>query len=484
MSSSASWLALTGLVCALSLPTAGAATPLQDGADADASPTYLVRAKKVVVRPGHVLEDRSILVRDGRIVRIAAELAAPEGVEVLEGEVVCAGFIDPWSCLGVDGAVINDRSSDPATRTADGVDFYSNDHLRESSVLAGVTTARLQGGYRAAVGGQGAFVRLDPELDSADEAVLDGGAGLGMSIGLSIDTGPSFRRLPDGSFVIESGDRPIDIFDRVSAVDKVVALLETGRQYRESQVEYRHELEEWQKAIAEKTEGLEKDFKKAKKARDKDIEKAEEKGKEHKEKKYKEDKKPKQPKFDAEREVLARVAEGETPLVVEVHRAAELRNLPRGTRDLSRLRLVIAGGTEAMTCAEELAERRIPVIVWPSLRGTDGNDEFQGSDLGLAGRLAAAGVPVLLGSGGRDGAATRDLPLVAGLAVGHGLDADKALEALTLGAARTFDLADRVGSVEVGKDADLLILDGMPLESSSSPRHVLIGGRLVTPSEN
>ncbi|MFT7484384.1 MAG: imidazolonepropionase-like amidohydrolase, partial [Candidatus Paceibacteria bacterium] len=70
------------------------------------------------------------------------------------------------------------------------------------------------------------------------------------------------------------------------------------------------------------------------------------------------------------------------------------------------------------------------------------------------------------------------------MAIGHGFDRDKAFEAMTLGAATTFDLGRRLGSVEVGKDADLLVLDGMPLEPNSHIKYVFCGGRLVVTPQN
>jgi imidazolonepropionase-like amidohydrolase len=435
-----------------------------------------------VLRPGEVLENASVLVRDGRIVRVGTDIALPEGATELKGSVVCASFIDPWSALGVEPNVLADRSLDQAVRTADALDLYGFDHLRGEALRAGVTSVRLQGGWQGASCGLGAVVRLDPTLDEPERVVLLDDSNLAMSVGLSVDQGSTFQRLPDGSFQILSGDRPVDVFDRVSAVERVVSNIETGRAYRRAEVEYKYELEEWQKAIAKKTEELEKDFKKAKKDRDKKVKEAEEKGKEHKDSSYKEDKKPRKPKFDENKATLARVAEGEIPLVVEVHRAAEIRNLLEGTEQFERLRLVVAGGSEALHCAEELAERNIPVIVWPSLRGSDKQDEFSGDDLSLAASLAKAGVQVLLGTGGRSASATRDLPLLAELAVGHGLDRQAAFEALTLAVARTFDLADRLGSVEIGKEADLLVLDGMPLEPNTTIQYVLCGGRLaITP---
>jgi imidazolonepropionase-like amidohydrolase len=490
MRSSATWQALAGLACALIFPPAGWAasavppSPSPAQAEAEAPNVYVIRAAKVVTRPGRVLEDTSVLVRDGKIVRIGKDIAVPEGATEVQGEVVCAAFIDPWSSLGVDPGVLGDRGPDPSTRTADGVDFYTGDHLREEALRAGVTTARLQGGNRADVGGLGAVVRLDPTLDSQAEAVLDDDVALAMTIGLSVDGGTSFRRMPDGSIRMVGGEQAMDVFDRLSSVDKVVAQIETGRQYRESLVEYRYELEEWEKGIAKKAEELEKDFKKAKKDREKEIEKAKEKDKEFKEEKYKEDRKPRAPKVDEAREQLARIAEGEAPLVVEVHRASEIRNLLEGTKQFSRLRLVIAGGTESMACAEELAARRIPVIVWPAPHGQGASDELSAHDLALAANLSEAGVQVLLGSGGRDGAATRDLPLLASLAIGHGLDSQKAYAALTLNAARTFDLSDRLGSVEVGKDAELLVMDDLPFGANATVRYVFTGGRLAITPEN
>jgi imidazolonepropionase-like amidohydrolase len=168
--------------------------------------------------------------------------------------------------------------------------------------------------------------------------------------------------------------------------------------------------------------------------------------------------------------------------VVEAHRAAEIRGLLEGTERHGSLRLVLAGATEALPFAEELAERRVTVLLWPAPAGDLSWDELEGHDLSLAGRLAEAGVEVLLGSGGTDPAATRDLPLLAQLAVGHGLEREKAFEALTLGAARAFDAADRLGSVEAGKSADLLLLDGEPLVSTTRVLQVIAGGRVVVPA--
>jgi imidazolonepropionase-like amidohydrolase len=448
-------------------PAASPAFSAGEGQDpaAEAAEQYLIHAGRVIVRPGEVLENVKVLVRDGSIVAVGDTVEAPEGVVEIRGAVVCAGFIDPWSALGVDAGSLHDQRTEPATLTADAIDVHAQRHLRQEALRAGVVAARVQAGGAARVGGVGALVRLDPELSATDALVLPD-AVLAMSVGLS------------------RGGGAMDVFDRQGEVDRVQGALDSGLAYRRNEVEYRYKLEEWQEAMAEKEAELEKDFKKAKKDRAKDLAKAEEDDKELKEKKYKEDKKPRKPSFDGNKAALARAAHGEIPLVVQVHRAAELRSLLGSTEGFDRLRLILAGATEAEAVKETLAERGVPVLVAPSLAGAGARDEWDGADLGLAGRLSEAGVEVLLGSGGEDPKLTRDLPMLAASAVGHGLELDTALAALTIGAARHLDVADQLGTVEVGKSADILILDGAPLLGTTSVQYVLSAGRLVVTPEN
>lgn len=442
---------------------------------------YFIRAKRVITRPGESLEDAAVIVRGGKIVAVGRDLTKPEGAREIEGEVVCSAFLDPWSALGVSPDSLDDGSTSAATRSVDGIDFYAARNLREEALAAGVTCVRLQAGASARVGGIGAVIRLAPSL-SSDAAIVLPDANVAMSVGLSANApAPQFSVEQDGDqiFVSSAGSKFMDPFDRVAELDRLIAALEGGRNYLQAKVEYKHELEAWQKKIAEKEVELEKDFKKAKKDREKEEKDAKEKGKEFKEKAYKEDKKPAAPRYDEDNEVLARVANGELPLIVHAHRAGEIRALLSGSARFERLRLILAGGTEALACATELTARRIPVLVWPDLDDRGEPDELDGSDLSLAGRLSKAGITVLLGTGGHDASASRDLPLLAELVVGNGLAREKAFEALTLGAARYLDVADRLGSIERGKDAELLVLEGEPLSSTSHVRFVISGGRLV-----
>jgi len=93
--------------------------------------------------------------------------------------------------------------------------------------------------------------------------------------------------------------------------------------------------------------------------------------------------------------------------------------------------------------------------------------------------LKARDIPFALGTSGRAGMETRFLALNAAQAAGAGLDQRSALLAVTLWPARILDVADRIGSLEKGKDADIVILDGSPLDSDAAVFQVLINGQVV-----
>lgn len=434
--------------------------------DSDPAPDALfVRGERVILSPDREIAGGAVLIQDGKIMDVGADVTAPLGARVLEGKVVVAGFIDGWTTLGLSSETAADQQTSPASRTTDGLDPWIALAERREALAAGVTAVRSQAGLRAYFGGLGVVLRADPALfwESEASGLLSPDACVGASLGL-----PRFGNLPD-------------VFERVAEVERLAARIDAGRRYHEAEIEYRYALAEWEEAIAEKLNGLEKDAKKARKDREKKLKEAEEKGKEFKDEKYKEDKKPKAPRYEEDDAVMARVAEGEIALVVEVHRAEEIRNLLAATSGFDRLRLVLSGATEALPFAEELVTRGIPVMVWPAPLGPARPSEMKRHDLALAGELDRAGVQVLIGSGGA--AQARDLRLLAAIAVGHGMDPKKALEAITSAPASVFDLEGRIGTIERGAEADLVILDGDPLDSLARIRFVVSAGEVVVESK-
>jgi imidazolonepropionase-like amidohydrolase len=176
----------------------------------------------------------------------------------------------------------------------------------------------------------------------------------------------------------------------------------------------------------------------------------------------------------ADLEALARVLAGEAPLIVTLHRAADIRQALAFARE-SRIRIILNGAEEAWRLAREIAEARTPVLLnVPS--NVPSSFERLGATLRNAALLNAAGVEIAI-SGSDAGHRVRDMRYNAGLAVAHGLPYADAIEAITLGPARIFDVDSVLGSIEPGKIADIVIWDGDPLEPLTQPRMIFTAGR-------
>lgn len=460
-----------GLVLAALASTALGSTAM--ASQEEASKTLFLTAKRVIVRPGQVLENASVLIENGLISAVGTNLTAPEGAEMIQGEVICAAFMDPWSSAGFDPSSVRSDDANAATMAVDALDPYGQKSVLDELAAAGVLLTRSQIGLSADVSGFGAVIR------TSTAEVLLGDASMSAAIGAE-SAAPSVQQFGRGGpQQFSFGPQAIDPIDRIGQIDKLVSNLASGQKYAEDMAEYEKELAEWHTTIADKEKELTDDFKKAKKARDKKVKSAEEDGEEVKDKKYKEDKRPREPRYDAEKAAFARAVQGEVPMVIHAERALEIRDILRSTEPFSRLRLVLAGGTSALACTDELAKRNVTVIVAPSPANPGGPVGELDPGLALAAELDAAGINVLIGTGGTSALASRDLPLLAALAVGHGLNRDAALRAITSGPAATFDVADQVGSVKRGQAADLLVLSGDPLSSSSRVLAAISGGTVV-----
>ncbi len=172
---------------------------------------------------------------------------------------------------------------------------------------------------------------------------------------------------------------------------------------------------------------------------------------------------------------LQPVLAGRQPLVVEAHRASDIQAAIRIAREYG-LRLIISGGTEAWMVAGDLAAARVPVIV-KVLNNLPGSFESLGATYENAARLRQAGVQVAITSG--ETFKAYNIRQEAGNAVAYGLPWDEAFRAVTLYPAQIWGLADRYGSLEAGKVADVVVWDGDPLELLTRVEHVFIRGREV-----
>ena len=171
-------------------------------------------------------------------------------------------------------------------------------------------------------------------------------------------------------------------------------------------------------------------------------------------------------------EALRPVLAGEIPLAVQANRASDILAAIR-LGDEFKLRLVIVGAAEGWMVADELARRKIPVVVKP-LTNIPSFDAL-GATLENAARLQKAGVTLVLSTFDTHRAGT--LRQEVGNAISHGLDRDAALQSVTSVAARVWGVADRTGSLEIGKDADVVVWSGDPFELTTAAEHVFIRGR-------
>jgi len=365
---------------------------------------------------GGVMEDATVLVRDGRIDAVGFGLAVPAGASVLDarGKVVTPGFFDSTSQLGLVevGAVSGSRDA----RTEDDrvtAAFRVGDAINPGSSLLPV--ARVEGITRALVlpgpgssliAGQGAIIHLGGEPGDGLEAVL-----VREPAAMYVAFGERGAGLAGGS--------------RGAALLQLREALDDARDFAVHRDAY--------------DRGDRRGYALSR----------------------------------LDLEALAPVISGDLPLVVTADRASDLLTLLRLGRQYPDLDLVISGAAEGWLVADELAAAGVPVLL-SALANLPASFETLGATLANAGRLHRAGVNLAFMSGSAHG--SRNLRQDAGNAVAHGLPWEAALAALTTAPAEIWGIADSYGRIAPGYDADLVIWDGDPLELTSYPEHVFIRG--------
>jgi imidazolonepropionase-like amidohydrolase len=168
---------------------------------------------------------------------------------------------------------------------------------------------------------------------------------------------------------------------------------------------------------------------------------------------------------------------GERPVIFRADRETEIRGAVRFAEDM-RLKPIIMGGTEAWKVTGFLKEHNVPVILTSIMDLPMREDDPYDTNYSSASKLQQAGVRYCI-STGDPGQFVRNLPLYAGMAVSFGLPRDEALKAITLYPAQIMNLADRMGSIDVGKMANLVVTDGDILDARTHVRDLFIAGRRI-----
>ena len=368
---------------------------------------------KVHVKPGQTLETATVVIDGGKIVSVTAGGAAPAGARVIDGKdkVVTAGFIETVSGVGLVGVIQEHGANDGQ--------LGARDEVHADPVHAA---------YDARDGFDPRGVTVPIARSGGITAVVaapDGGLVAGRSAVFTLDGSSEPLAVPAAMHAqLGSAGGAAVGGSRGRAIALLREVLDDARVYGRDRAAYERNAR--RDLIADRL----------------DL------------------------------EALQPVLRGAAPLVVSAHAEADIRAALRIARDY-RLRLVIAGGTEAWRVAADLAKARVPVVLDPTdnlphmLEASDVREE-------RARILTDAGVPVAISTLG-SGLQARTLRQLAGIAVGMGLRWDDALASVTTVPAAMHGLTGR-GTVERGAIADVVVWSGDPLELMAAAEVVIIGG--------
>ncbi|MEQ9230639.1 MAG: amidohydrolase family protein [Cyclobacteriaceae bacterium] len=174
-----------------------------------------------------------------------------------------------------------------------------------------------------------------------------------------------------------------------------------------------------------------------------------------------------------EMEALLPVVRGEMKLLVNVDASKDIISFLEWMKDRN-LDVVICGASEGWRVADKIAEAGIPVITGPVLGMPNRSYDKYDKPYANAGLMAKAGVKVAIKTDETEN--VRNLPYNAGFAAAYGMGTEEALKAITIVPAEIFGVADKLGSIETGKIANLFVTDGDPFETKTKVKHVFING--------
>ncbi|MCI9278239.1 amidohydrolase [bacterium D16-50] len=359
-----------------------------------------------------------ILVEEGKIKAIGKNLEVPEGAETVdaEGLSVYPGFVEAHGHIGLDGYGIG----------YEGMDYNEmNDIL--SPQMRGIDGVK----------------PLDPALPKA--------AAAGVTC---VCVGPGSANVLGGTFttIKTVGRRVDDMVVRDGVAMKCAFGENPKRVYRDKRDSSRMTTAALLREILFKA----REYMEKKEAAGDDL--------------------SKRPSFDIKLEALLPVLRREIPLKAHAHAAEDIFTALRIAKEFG-VKITLEHVTEGHLIVEELAEENVPLAVGPTLTSAS-KFELRNKSWTTPGVLAAAGCQVSIIT---DSPVIPQeyLPLCAGLAVQAGMDPFAALQAITINPARHAGIEDRVGSLEVGKDADIVITDGCPFEVSTKVKYVFIDGKEV-----
>ena len=394
--------------------------------------TFVIRNARIVTVSGATIENGTVVISNGKISAVGANITIPGGAEIIDGKglSVFPGMIDAGTNLGlvevpqganntVDVAEIGDMNAN--AKAIQGVNPHSS-HVNVTRVNGITTVLSMPTG--GIMSGQATVINLVGS--TPNEMALVPVYGLVMNFP-RVTTGGGFGGF--GGF----GGGQVDFNEATRRRDQRI-------------------------------EELKKIFKDAENyARVRDA--------------YNRDKTLPSPKTDLRMEAMIPYSRGEKPVIFTVERERDIRAAVRFADEM-KLKAVIMGGQEAWKAADLLKQKDVAVIYTNIYSLPVREDDPYDFLFEAPAKLQQAGVRFAI-STGDNGAEVRDLPYQAGIAAAYGLSPQEALKSVTLYPAQILGVGHQLGSIEVGKIANIVVADGDILEPRTNIRHLFINGRLI-----
>ncbi len=384
-----------------------------------------IKGGRIITISGSVIEKGTILIDGGIIRDVGLDIEIPKDAEIIDarGQIIMPGLIDAMTYYGIDPKDLNEsiKPISPELRIIES--YYpfgkfgdGSGEIKANDLLSGgITTIYIAPGDATILGGQGAIVQT--AAFSFDEMIVKAPAAIDMTFGSK-----------PGKINREENRTPVT---KMAAISQLRETLIKAQEYQKNN-----------------------------KVRDLGM------------------------------EALGQLLEKKIPARIQANSPGDIRSAIYLANEF-KFDLIIDGGASSDTYINEIAKGNIPIILGPVshpyISGEEIPDylEYPSIDEGLAGRLEKAGINIAFGSFSyglgslAKGITGKWLLIDAAISTGYGMSEQAVLRSLTLGAAEILGIEDKFGSLEKGKQADIILLDGDPLSIRTWVQKVYISGRLV-----
>ncbi|MGE5732814.1 MAG: amidohydrolase family protein, partial [Gemmatimonas sp.] len=420
---------IAGALCALPVFAVGAQlgsfnpTPGPQG-------TFAIRGGHIVTVSGADIPNGTVVISGGKITAVGANVQAPPNAQVIDasGLMVYPGMIETGSSVGLSeigqGAVATVDIQEVGSFNPNAQAFYGIDphsaHVGVARVV-GITTvvSRPTGGIMS---GQAALINLAG--DTPPKMAVVPRVALVIELPRSGFGGRGFARAAAQQGTPADANRT-----RQMQMDSLRSMLRDAEAYGKAQAAY---------------------------AKDKTLPR---------------------PAHDVVLESLLPALNGQMPVIFPADRANDIRDAVSLAEQM-HLKPIIMGGQEAPAVAAFLKQHNVPVIVTAVMHLPSREDDPYDVNYTIPAKLAAAGVQFAISTGDR-GSEIRTLPYNAGMAAGNGLSKTDALKSVTLWPAQIFGVGDKMGSIDVGKMANVVVTTGDLLEAKTDTKYLFIDGRPI-----